>query len=135
MTEDPRSLIDEANGWYTICENQLSERALRVKRLADALAAASHEFCVCAAIVTEDGSVYRGHRHDDALATAGKVRQASGDEGKRYRYTPSSQGFITSRGRYVDRYEAARIQRAAGIKSVDKNSVDFPTELYSEDLY
>lgn len=85
------------------------------------------EICICAAIITEDGRIFRGHRHNDALAVAGAIglKQRSGHE---------NQGFITSRNRYVDRKEGCQLQRAAGIDSVS----DLPylhDELYSEDLY
>jgi hypothetical protein len=85
-----------------------------------------HEFCICAAVVTYEGKIFRGHRHDDAITTAGKAG-----------YHPSSlqatQGFMTSRGRFVNRIEAAELQRAAGIKSI--HTERFTDLLFSEDLY
>lgn len=47
----------------------------------------------------------------------------------------AEQGFITSENRFVDRKEGCKLQRAAGIKSVDKNHPYLHDELYSEDLY
>lgn len=44
---------------------------------------------------------------------------------------PEDQGFYTSFGRFVDRYEACKIAKEAGQIEVD----DENTVLYSEDLY
>lgn len=44
---------------------------------------------------------------------------------------PEDQGFYTSKGRFVDRYEACKIAKESGQIEVD----DEKTILYSEDLY
>lgn len=45
-----------------------------------------------------------------------------------------TQGFVTNRGRFVDRREAFRLMRAAGIPSAAEGGYR-GEELYSEDLY
>lgn len=86
------------------------------------------ETCICAAIRLDDGEVFRGHRHDDAIHTAGKAGV------ERERISTAEQGFITSLHRFVGRVEGAQLQRAAGIDSVSTGKpVGGP--LFSEDLY
>ncbi len=87
----------------------------------------SKEICICAAVIAEDGSVYRGHRHSDAFDTL--VRNK-----KKPKPGMKHQGFITSKNRYVGRDEGARLQREAGIKSVWVDGYVKDT-LFSEDLY
>lgn len=67
------------------------------------------------------------HRHDDCLSTAGRIHD-------RKTIAEAEQGFMTSRNRFVSRYEGAAIQRAAGI---DSATTKRPVEgmLFSEDLY
>jgi hypothetical protein len=48
---------------------------------------------------------------------------------------PDDQGFVTSRGRYVDRYEALRIVIAAGQTQIDHPSRNAGGQLFSEDLW
>lgn len=86
------------------------------------------EICICAAWRAIDHTIWRGHRHNhcrDAMVAAG--RQPS--------VTSQAQGFITSRNRFVDRREAARLQKEAQIPTVDESRVPFPSALFSEDLY
>jgi hypothetical protein len=86
------------------------------------------EECVCAAIQLQDGTVFRGHRHDDAITVAGKAgvtRQVIAD---------AEQGFITTRNRFVDRREGMRLQRAAGKQSAEGRELRGDM-LFSEDLY
>src|SRR2546428_156828 len=71
------------------------------------------EIVICAAIKMKDGYIIRGHRHADALRTASQVPRYKGDS----HAFGENQGFVTSRNRYVNRIEGARIQKAAGIKS------------------
>lgn len=90
---------------------------------------ARHERVICAAVKATDGTVVIGHRHSYAIQTL------HGIPGLEYRYGDgTTQGFITSTGRYVDRIEGFRIQQAAGVKSVDPGGYR-GDELYSEDLY
>lgn len=85
------------------------------------------EFVICAAVMAEDGSIYRGHRHGDAMKTCVQT-------GRNLVNGHDQQGFITSRNRYVTREEARRLQDEAGIKSVDPDGYRGRT-LFSEDLY
>jgi hypothetical protein len=86
------------------------------------------EQCICAAIRLPNGEVWRGHRHDSAIMTAGRANVS-----KEAIYA-AEQGFITSRNRFVSREEGARLQRAAGIPSAD-TAQPVGDMLFSEDLY
>lgn len=92
---------------------------------------ASPEVCICAAVRAEDGTIWRGHRHHDAMAAAWRSipvwRQKP-------RFPAHSQGFVTSRNRFVDRLEGRRLQDAAGIASVAPGGYRGDL-LCSEDLY
>lgn len=85
------------------------------------------EICICAAVISEDGSVYRGHRHSDCFDTLirNKKKPKSGMK---------HQGFITSKNRFVSREEGSRLQNEAGIKSVWTDGY-VKDMLFSEDLY
>ncbi len=85
------------------------------------------EICICAAVIAEDGTIVRGHRHGDCLMTIQRMR-------KKMRQTSEAQGFITSNNRYVEREEALQLQKAAGIKSADEGGYRGDI-LFSEDLY
>ncbi len=67
----------------------------------------------------------RGHRHVDCFH-AMRVRKIE-VEGR-------VEGFITSRNRFVDRREAMRLQKDAGVESANPRGY-YGEELYSEDLY
>lgn len=84
------------------------------------------EIVICAAVLANDGSVFRCHRHHDGL-------RALHDRGLDHDGL-RGQGFVTSRNRFVDRREALQLQLAAGIESVAPGGYR-PPELYSEDLY
>jgi hypothetical protein len=93
-------------------------------------ALAQPEQCICAAIQLPNGEVWRGHRHDGAIITAGKAGATRED------IANAEQGFITSRNRFVGRKEGARLQAIAGIVSPDTGWIPRPDrELFSEDLY
>jgi len=83
------------------------------------------EICICAAVIDSTGYIWRGHRHADCIGLIIENRRG---------YTESSsQGFITSKNRFVDRYEGYKLQIEAGIPSA---SGGYRGErLYSEDLY
>jgi hypothetical protein len=83
--------------------------------------------CICAAVITEDGTIIRGHRHEDCIKSI--LRR-----NKKVSKTPDAQGFITSDNIFVTRVEGRKLQDAAGIRS---KSVDgyMSNTLYSEDLY
>lgn len=91
------------------------------------------EKVICAAVMHE-GKIWFGHRHYHAL-------QAMNDE-LSYHMTRQEisalkveQGFVTSVGRFVNRYVAMDIQKAAGIKPVDTGRYRVDVMLFSEDLY
>lgn len=66
------------------------------------------EICICAAVKDKTGYIWRGHRHCDCL----ELLEASGNG-----YAGiHSQGFITSKNRFVTREEGMKLQLAAGIK-------------------
>lgn len=88
------------------------------------------EVCVCAAVRLDDGRVIHGHRHDDVIAA---VNRGRGERDRVY-VRQEMQGFVTSRGRYVGRAEAYRLQLAAGVQSKDPGGYH-AGQLYSEDLY
>lgn len=74
------------------------------------------------AIMCSDGKIYRGKRHCHAFAEAKK-------HGSPIIKPMALQGFITSRGEFVNRYKAAEIAWVAGqIKNPKKM-------LFSEDIY
>ena len=85
------------------------------------------EICICAAVIAKDETIVRGHRHGDCFRTIIAM-----DKEPKGGY--KSQGFITSKNRYVDREEGARLQREAGIISVWTNQL-IKNTLFSEDLY
>lgn len=86
------------------------------------------EQCICAAIQLKNGEVWRGHRHHDCIHAAHMANVSKGD------IAEGTQGFITSLNRFVDRREAKKIQKEAGIPSACPESEHY-TELFSEDLY
>lgn len=85
------------------------------------------EICICAAVIAEDGTIVRGHRHGDCLMTIQRM-------GKKMQPTAESQGFITSRNRYATRQAGLLLQKIAGIKSADPGGYRGDI-LFSEDLY
>jgi len=89
------------------------------------------EVCICAAVqLPNTGYVVRGHRHNDCYRTLqGMERWKNGSIGD------VEDGFMTTRNRFVDRKEGLKLQKAAGIKSVDREGDYRGDELYSEDLY
>lgn len=82
--------------------------------------------CICAAIICDDGTVVRGHRHIDCMDAISRM-------GKVWTGRESQQGFIASDNVFVGRHEGYKIQIAAGIPSF---SGEYRGErLFSEDLY
>ena len=86
------------------------------------------EYILCAAICNPEELdmaghplIYCGHRHNNILWQSEKISR-----------NPHHQGFLTNKGRFVDRKEAAIIALAA--KQIEKlEYVD--DKLFSEDLY
>jgi len=65
--------------------------------------------------------IYCGHRHNNILW-----------QGQHVSRNPYHQGFLTNKGQYVNREDAARIAIESGqIKELQFSSI----ELFSEDLY
>ncbi len=62
------------------------------------------EVCLCAALKMPDGYIFRGHRHDDCYLTMGGYTKYTKADGHK-----AIQGFLTSRGRFVTRQEAAEL--------------------------
>lgn len=92
-----------------------------------------HEICICAAVKLDDLTVI-GHRHGDAMEKAISMKEWQEENGRVFRGGELIQGFITSRRRFVDRKEALRLQRAAGVESVAEGGYRGDI-LFSEDLY
>ena len=85
------------------------------------------EIVICAAVKTNTGKIFRGHRHGDCIRAITDRRFEPG-------HNLEDQGFITSRNRYVTREEGRKIQDEAGIKSMNSEGY-MPGTLFSEDLY
>lgn len=105
------------------------ERDIAESTLADLRRQGEPEVCICAAILFSDNRIARGHRHSDCFKTA------AGWTPKPPQHIIATQGFITSRNRFVDRKEAARLQIAAGIPSRATERPYHNGECFSEDLY
>lgn len=111
-----------------IADFWLNEIDLAIKQTEERI---GKEIVICSAIRMNDGYIVRGHRHADVIRTASQIPRYKND-----RPFGSNQGFVTSKGRYVDRIEGAKIQKLAGIKSKMPEGQEYlHGELYSEDLY
>ncbi len=92
-----------------------------------------NEICICAAIRYK-GKIWRGHRHGDCMsAMRDEISFNHTRKEMMHMKLFEDQGFMTSENRYVDRVEGLRLQKAAEIKSADKDG--YRTILFSEDLY
>jgi hypothetical protein len=83
------------------------------------------EHCVCAAYKLADGKIVSGRRHHNCL---GMIERHG------WSRIGSTDGFLTSMGRFVTREEGRQLQDAAGIPSAAPDGYRGKT-LYSEDLY
>jgi hypothetical protein len=83
------------------------------------------ELPACAAVRTAHGFIFAGKRHGECL-----LGLAVSGYDKRY----STQGFMTTHGRFVDRVEARLLMDRAGIGSAAPDGFR-GDQLYSEDLY
>jgi hypothetical protein len=72
------------------------------------------------------GLVFCGYRHSHCMYTMVSVTGIRSVESEVGDYV---QGFLTSKNRFVDREEGARIHIANG------HTIDFENRLFSEDLY
>lgn len=86
------------------------------------------EFCICAAVKAEDGTVIRGHRHRDC-------RDSIVRRGLRPSKRWEDEGFITSSGRFVNREEGFMLMTGCGWTSVNPQGYQDCGWLFSEDLY
>ena len=127
----PKAKEDQAKDYTGIienyCDGQRDYRSVALLVVAR-LKRENKEFCICAAVLADDDTVYRGHRHGDAIGT---ISQAH----KKVKPGFASQGFITSRSRFVDRYEGFQLQKASGIPSAYTDGGYRGDVLFSEDLY
>lgn len=82
---------------------------------------------ICAAVVANNGQIFRGHRHADCIKT---IKNA----GLEPNTDPAAQGFIDSFNVYCTREEARQIQDKARMPSMNKGGY-MPGTLFSEDLY
>ena len=86
------------------------------------------EICICAAITDTTGYIWRGHRHSDCISSAMEA-------GRKIPMQKESdwQGFVTSKNRFVNRYEGYDLQISAGVESSGGGYRGH--RLFSEDLY
>jgi hypothetical protein len=87
------------------------------------------EVCICAAIKDTTGYIWGGHRHTDCISSAIESGRSIPMEKE-----SEWQGFVTSKNRFVNRYEGYWLQREAGIESVAADGYR-NKRLFSEDLY
>jgi len=130
ITRNPNAMVTVPAGWQASLVDDAWVYACGACLVAKKVACSScPEIVICAAVRLEDGRIFRGHRHTDALRTSCDV---VGDTWK----CPygDDQGFITSRNRYVTREEALQLQHAAGIPSACPSGYR-ARQLFSEDLY
>lgn len=130
-------LVEEAAGRAELCSHALcstreADAEIAVATLLRTLLRAAEpeerrEVCICAGLLLDDGRVIRGHRHDGCMQTLAGMHWTG-------RVTQEMQGFVTSRNRWVDRSEGARLQNAAGVVSV-LTGKPVRLTLFSEDLY
>ncbi len=94
---------------------------------------AQEELIVAAAVRISRGGLpiilfcERPGRHGDVIWDAGLL---SGD-----RMSGGEHGFVTSRGRFVDRQEAAELVAATGQGSHRDMGPTYPAQLFSEDMW
>ncbi len=116
--------LDEAAnlGGHTGLDRELRETQLAAEGLKNPAEAAKPETIRSAAVRTDDGNVYEGPNHIQAIDAAAAKRgvrdmdiHSMANEGK------LTDGFITSEGRFVDRAEADRIATAQNQKDPNFN--------------
>jgi hypothetical protein len=111
-------------------ERKVAEKDLIIAQLMEErkTSAMGEEIVICSAIKMASGEIYRGHRHGDCILGLNREHK------DKVEWSGHTQGFITSKNRFVSREEGRKLQDAAGIKSVDKEGYRGDT-LFSEDLY
>lgn len=132
--ETKNKIVEEWKDWYKenkfdSSKNPISFWLSKIEEVIDEERESNKEICICAAVKDQFGNIYRGHRHGDCMMA---IRQ----RGKEMERKEDSQGFITSKNRFVNRREGLILQKEAGIKSADeKYEGGYGVELFSEDLY
>jgi hypothetical protein len=91
-----------------------------------------NEICLCAALLMPDDYIVRGHRHDDCLITAGCFKRYD-----KQALHQAKQGFLTTSGRFVDRYEGMTLMKATDrVSAWTRLPFTLASDmLFSEDLY
>lgn len=90
------------------------------------------ELPACAAIQFPDGTIIAGHRHHNCISM---INHTFGGKPPHERDT-WEQGFMTTKGRFVDRRKAFMMMISNDIPSASADGKGYRgTELYSEDLY
>lgn len=93
----------------------------------------NEEIIICAALRHEDtGKIYYGHRHNHCLDASNSELSWKFNR-QEIAQIERTQGFITSKNRFVDRKEALTIALANN-QVLDKDCTR-GDQLYSEDLY
>jgi len=89
------------------------------------------EYILCAAVQIKDKNIIVcGYRHENCFSILRAFDEKFNDSIKVMQYT---QGFLTSRGRFVSRVEASKIAFKAG--QISSLRTDMEEPLFSEDLY
>lgn len=116
----------ECGYYHDECNCEVRVLNITINNTISQIKALNKEICICAAVKATDGTIVRGHRHGDCIHTIIHMgKEAKGS---------ACQGFMTSRNRFVDREEGARLQNEAGIQSVWTKG-PIKKILFSEDLY
>jgi hypothetical protein len=90
------------------------------------------ELPACAAIRVPDGTIFAGKRHHDCISM---INYTYGTE-QRFARDRWEQGFMTTKGKFVDRREAYRMMIENDIPSACPSGYRHKlVELFSEDLY
>lgn len=132
MKQTPKEIAEALclrRGWFHCedCRNMVISGVVAAITAERDAPLSTPEVCICAAVVAADGQIIRCHRHADGLEAL-RRRELSLNGGA------DSQGFITSRGRYVGRQEGRKLQEAAWMASAAPKGYMLDT-LMSEDLY
>jgi hypothetical protein len=87
----------------------------------------AREVPACAAIRLANGAIFAGHRHHDCIKSINDCNWSPKAVGVVH-------GFMTTRGRFVNRAEAKTLLVAAGLPSAAPEGYR-GDKLFSEDLY
>jgi hypothetical protein len=87
-----------------------------------------NEICICAAVRSLEGPIIRGHSHRDC-------RDGITRRGLHLSINIDDEGFITSRNRFVTRWEGFELMRKVNWKSRNPQGYQLCGWLFSEDLY